>query len=380
MGYDAVVVGGGPAGASTALFLARKGAKVLLIEKKKLPRSKLCAGCISARLISLLPEGWESEVLNTIKGGYLGFKGERFYHRTFSEPVAFIIERSSFDHFLVRSAIKEGAELWEKSEFLKFEEGRKLRVKTVRGTVETDFLIGADGFYTKVGKELGYVKRRFFRSIEFWTEGKLREEVIIDIGLVRRGYGWIFPRGDMVSVGLATTGRENTLKVLKDYVRRHRFLKSKEVRGVKGWMIPFATRREDLHLGRGKVLLVGDAASMVDPLLGEGIYYGILGGRLLAEALAQNPGRAHEEYRRRIEAEILPELHYAGRIARLAYNFQGVAFGMGGGQSIERLLNLLLGRVSYKEVYRKGLVEFVMSFLSFENFLHIIMDKILRRR
>ncbi len=380
MRYDAVVVGGGPAGASTARFLAQKGAKVLLIEKKKLPRFKLCAGCLSARIAPLLPAGWESEVLNIVKGGFLGFRGERFHHRISTEPVAFVIDRASFDHFLVKSAVESGADLWEGTEFLDFEGDRTLRVRTSRETVETDFLIGADGFYTKVGKQLGYQKRKFFRSVEFWTEGDLKDEVVIDVGIVKRGYGWIFPKGERMSVGLATTGRENTLEVLKSYVREHRLLNSVEVIGVKGWMIPFTTDKGDLHLGRGRVLLVGDSANMVDPLLGEGIYYGILGGKLLAEALAERPESVLGEYRGRIEREIFPELYYAGRIARLAYAFQKTAFRMGGGFTMDRFLRLLKGETGYRELYIRGLPDFLKSLLPFENFSHIIIDKILRRR
>ncbi len=381
MRFDAVVVGGGPAGASTARFLAQQGVKVLLIEKKRLPRFKLCAGCLSARIAPLLPEGWEAEVLNTIRGGFLGFRGERFHQIVRKEPVAYIIDRASFDHFLVKSASEAGADVWEGTEFLEFEEEKdSILVRTSAGVVKTDFLVGADGFYTKVGKQLGLRKRRFFRSVELWTEADLREEVVIDVGVVRRGYGWIFPKGDRVSVGLATTGKENTLEVLKRYVNDHSFLKNKDIGGVKGWMIPFALREENLHLGRSRILLVGDSANMVDPLLGEGIYYGVLGGKLLAEAIVRNTENVYEEYARSVKDKILPELFYAGKIAKLAYTFQRVAFSMGGGHAVERFLDLLSGKRSYKDLYIKGLKEFVISLLHFENFSHIIIDKILRRR
>ncbi len=378
--FDVVVVGGGPAGTSTARFLAKKGVKVLIIEKRKLPRFKLCAGCLSARIAPLLPRGWESEILNTIRGGFLGFRGQRFHHRVSSEPVAYIVDRKSFDFFLVESASREGVEVWEETEFIEFEDKGRLYVRTNRGGVETDFIVGADGFYTKVGRQLGYKKDKFFRSIEFWADGDLREEVVIDIGVVKRGYGWIFPKGDKVSVGLATVGRGNLLKALKVYVNRHRFLDGVSVNKVMGWMIPFAISKEDLHLGRDRVFLVGDAANMVDPLLGEGIYYGVAGGKLLADSLVQDTERALESYKRNIEEKILPELYYAGKIAKLAYTFQKTAYRMGGGRALDRFLDLLSGERSYKDLYRKGLMEFVISLLHFENFSHIIIDKILRRR
>jgi len=378
--YDAVVVGGGPAGASCAKVLAEKGLKVLLLEKKKLPRFKLCAGCLSKRIETLLPKGWEKEVLNVIRGGMLGFRGREFVERKAGEDIAYIIDRGSFDYFLVKEAVSSGTDLWEGVEFLGFEEG--LKVKTSAGEIEADFLIGADGFYTKVGRVLGYKKEKekFFRSVEFWTEGDLGDRVVIDAGVVGRGYGWIFPKGDKLSVGLALVGRENPLRKLEGYVKSHKLLKDKRIEGVKGWMIPFAEKEEDLHLGRGRVLLLGDAANLVDPLLGEGIYYAVLSGHLAAKSIIENPDDPLREYTSQVRKHILPELIYAGRIAKLAYRFQRAAFSMGKGFALDRFFKLLQGELGYRDLYLRGLPEFFTSLLRFENFSHIIIDKILRRR
>ena len=378
MRYDVVVVGGGPAGATCARILAKNGAKVLILEKRKLPRFKLCAGCISKRIEKLLPKGWEKEILNVIRGGVLGFRGREFVERNAGEDVAYIIDRASFDYFLVREAVGSGADLWEGIEFLGFEEGFK--VKTSAGEIEADFLIGADGFYTKVGRVLGYEKRKFFRSVEFWTEGSLGDRVVIDAGVVRRGYGWIFPKGNRLSVGLALVGKENPLRKLEDYVKEHKLIERRDVKGVKGWMIPFAENERDLHLGRGRVVLVGDAANLVDPLLGEGIYYAVLSGHLAAKAILENPEDPLRDYVSRVKKDILTELLYAGKIARLAYTFQRAAFSMGKGFALERFFKLLKGELGYRDLYRRGLPEFITSLLRFENFSHIIIDKILRRR
>lgn len=378
MRYDAVVVGGGPAGAGCAKVLAENGAKVLLLEKRKLPRFKLCAGCLSKRIDKLLPKGWEEEILNVIRGGVLGFRGREFVERDAGEDIAYIIDRMSFDHFLVKEAVSSGADLWEGVEFLGFEQGFK--VMTSVGEVRADFLIGADGFYTRVGRALGYEKRKFFRSVEFWTEGNLGDKVVIDAGIVRRGYGWIFPKGERLSVGLALVGRENPLKKLEDYVGGHRLIEKKKIKGVRGWMIPFTENEKDLHLGRGRVLLLGDAANLVDPLLGEGIYYAVLSGHLAAKSILESPQDPLKEYASQIKKYILPELVYAGKIARLAYRFQRAAFGMGRGFALERFFKLLKGELGYRDLYLRGLPEFITSLLRFENFSHIIIDKILRRR
>ncbi len=380
MRFDAIVVGGGPAGASFAREFSKLGGKVLIVEKEKLPRFKLCGGCLSARTSGLLPEGWEREVLNEIRGGVLGFRGMEFVQRTAQRAVAYIIDRASFDHFLIKSTLEEGAELWEGTQFLGFESEGSIRVKTDRGTVEADFLVGADGFYTRVGKQLGFKKRNFFRSVEFWTEGDLEDRVVIDVGVVSRGYAWIFPKGSTLSVGVVTAGGENLREVLEVYVKVHPYLKNREVKGVRGWMIPFSSSEGDLHLGAGRVLLVGDAANIVDPLLGEGIYYAILSGKLAATSVVEAPHDPVRLYGERVKGALLDELVYAGRIARLAYTFQRVAYRMGGGYSLERFFRLLCGDLGYKDLYKKGLGEFVKSLLHFENFSHIIIDKILRRR
>ncbi len=385
MGYDAVVVGAGPGGAMSAYNLSKKGLRVLIIEKRKLPRFKLCGGCISARIGSYLPEGWRYKVLNTIRGGILGFRGEEFVKGESEGEVAYIVDRADFDHFLTEKALQAGAHLWEGIEFRGFEEGNKIRVKTSKGTAECDFLIGADGFFSKVARQMGFNKERYYRGIEFWCDRSevhedISERVIIDIGILSRGYGWVFPKGNQASIGLATAGPENPLNKLKEYVSLHRLLKGADLRGAKSWFIPYAESHSDLHPGRGRVILVGDSAGMVDPLIGEGIYWSVYGAHLLTEAILKdndNPARIYSELIRR---EMADELISAGKIASLAYRFQRASFRMGKGKALERFLHLLRGETSYRKLYTSGIPEFITSLLHFENFLHIIIDKILRRR
>ena len=384
MRYDAVVVGAGPSGSSVARFLSEKGLKVLLIEKKRLPRFKLCGGCLSARIEDYLPDGWKRLTLNTIRGGILGFRGREFIAKDSERAVAYIVDRADFDHFLAQKAVERGAELWEGTEFKGFSSNGLIKVRTGKGDVTCDFLIGADGFYSRVGKSLGLAPQKYFRSVEFWTAGgtlaqDLGERVVIDLGLVSRGYGWIFPKGDQLAIGLATSGKEDVREALGRYALGHKFLGSVTPEGVRGWMIPYSSGKSDIRIGRGRVFLVGDSAGMVDPLIGEGIFWGIKGAKLLAESIAgvEDPLRA---YRKRVMEEIAPELYTAGRIAGLAYRFQRVAFRMGAGRSLERFFDLLVGSMSYSDLYGKGIREFLRTLLHFENFLHIIIDNILRRR
>ncbi len=361
--YDAVIVGSGPAGASCGRYLAENGLKVLIIEKKKLPRFKLCGGALSSRFSKYLPPDFKKKVLNVINRGVLGFRGEESVLKEKKE-VAYIIDRADFDLYLTQKALSSGAELWEGVEFFGFfQEKGKILIHTSKGKVETDFLLGADGFYSKVSKILGYEKEKFYRSVELLAEGDMdKESVIIEIGVVKRGYLWIFPKGDLINIGVASTGKENLNKVLEEYVKKQENVKIRKVYKPKGWFIPFTESKGDLHLGKGRILLLGDAGNFVDPLLGEGIYYAYLSGLKAGKAILENPENPTRNYEKKVE-DLLSEFIYAGKIARLAYGFQKVAYRMGAGKSLEKYMELLKGRENYKNLYKKGWVDFVRSFI-----------------
>lgn len=193
MNFDAVVVGAGPGGAFSAYWLAKNGLKVLLLEKKRLPRFKLCGGCLSAKVVSLLPEGWQGLVKAMIREGTLGYRGEESFSLSSEKPLAYIADRAEFDYFLMQNAQRVGVELWQECELLGFEEGERIKVYTSKGEVKADFLIGADRFYSKTADLLGYKKKKFFRSLEFQCLTNIKEGVRIDVGLVEKGYAWVFP-------------------------------------------------------------------------------------------------------------------------------------------------------------------------------------------
>ncbi len=368
-GYDVIVIGGGPAGSSAAYYASKNGLKVLILEKYKVPRFKLCAGCISKRIAPYLPEGWERFVLNRIKGGILGYGGREEFELSADEEVAYITDRVEFDTFLLEKAQGKGADFVDECEVLGFEtEGGKYRVITSKGNFHADFIVGADGFYSKTAQALGYKKDKFFKALEFFTRGDLSEKVMIDIGLVRRGYAWIFPKGENLSVGTACTQRGDLKRVLTEYSR----LKGVKPEGrMYGWYIPYIEKDGDVFYGKDRVLLVGDAANLTDPLLGEGIYYAVRSGKLAAQALAVSPSKPTEQYRKLLK-DLVSELVYAGKIARLGYKFQKVAYTMSKKGILKSYYDLLLGKTSYKDLYRKGFVyflrELVKEYASFYNY------------
>ncbi len=347
MRYDVVVVGAGPAGSTCAYELSKKGLKVLLVEKKPLPRFKLCAGCLSRRTEYLLPFGWEKLILNTIYSGVLRYKDKSFSLES-EEPIAYIIDRGTFDQFLAHKAQEQGAHIIF-GEFSYFErEGSQYKVFIGNRTFTCDFIIGADGFHSKVAKLLGYRKEKFYRSVEFFSKMAWNsKEVEINIGLVKRGYLWRFPKGDSVSIGVATTYKEDML----DLIKRYGSVDSK----IYGWHIPFAEKEGDLHLGKERVLLVGDAGNFVDPLLGEGIHYAILSAKRASESIAKNPSNPQVLYGS-LTKDLADEFKYASSIACIGYRFQNFAFLFGKLGGLELYYRLLKGDLNYRELYKRGLL------------------------
>ncbi len=358
--FDFFIAGSGPAGSYTALKLVEKGFSVALIDKKKFPRDKLCGGCLSKRIVPLLPEGWEHIMKNKIKGGILKYKNNEHIEKTDDEDIAYIVKRKEFDFFLLKKAIDKGISFYEECEVLGFEERKdSLLVNTSTGGFKTKYLIGADGFFSTIRKKLGYRKRKFYRAVEIFIEGNLRNKVIIEIGYVKRGYLWIFPAGDgKVSIGIASTGKENLYFLLKRYVEEYF---GKKIHKVKGWFIPFAEKEEDIQYGKERIILVGDSANMTDPLLGEGIYYSMLAGKLLSESAYEDFPRTLSLYKEKIRTYIVEEFLYAGKISKLAYKFQKASFYMGKGTALADYIRLLKGEETYKNLYRKGIYSFLLS-------------------
>ncbi len=228
-------------------------------------------------------------------------------------------QRRRLDHFLVEQAVAVGAD---------FRDGVALSEVSEHGArvdgrwIESELLVGADGANGSTARSLGLADRPIY-GVAF--EGNLarnvgevdqwRSTVLIELGTIRGGYCWIFPKGDHVNVGVG--GWESTgptlRKHLKEFCER-RGLDYSKLQDLRGYRLP--GRRSGAALARKRALLIGDAAGLVDPLAGDGMYAAFLSSRLATEAaLDLLAGRAAdlEPYARALVAEF-------GRMFAFAWN------------------------------------------------------------
>ncbi len=272
--HDVAVIGAGPAGSTCAYRLARAGARVLLLNKARFPRDKPCGGGVTMRAARLLPFSIEPVVEDVIDRVEcrLDF-GPRFERRSHA-PLAYMTQRKRLDHFLLERAAEAGAEV---------REGATLDAREV----DADVVVCADGCNGTSTKQLGFapeVVHGVALEANFPHDVRYARTMVLEIASVPGGYGWIFPKGDHVNVGVGGWASEGPS--LRMHLRR-----MCEAYGIdpdaatdtRGYRLPM--RRPGAALVRGNALAIGDAAGLVDPFSGDGMYEAFYSGMLAAEAV-----------------------------------------------------------------------------------------------
>ncbi|HKW44871.1 MAG TPA: geranylgeranyl reductase family protein [Candidatus Eremiobacteraceae bacterium] len=320
MAADVVVVGAGPAGAAAACTLARMGLDVQLLERARFPRDKTCGDGVAPHAVEILREmgvTFEHFGGNARKtfGGLISGPGGGWFA---AEPPrgsggarleSWIVPRVVLDEHAARAAVTAGATLLQGVTVtgLVRERGSVAGVEVTDGIrthrVRSAVVIGADGAHSSVAKALGlrendprhigYALRAYYDGID-----GLRDDMELHYfdGRLLPGYGWIFPTGEHtanVGVGLyfgeLRRSRRKLRDILEDFIRgtpsvAERFRGANLVGRATGWPLPVASaRRQTVFNG---ALLTGDAASLVDPLTGEGIYTALVSGQSAARAAA----------------------------------------------------------------------------------------------
>jgi len=331
--YDVIIIGGGPSGSLLAFLLSKKGYSNLILEKEKLPRYKACGGGLTMKSINLLPFDVSPVIENAAKGGILTYQGNELFRVDHKNVVAKYIMRDVFDNYLIKMALNEGTEIIDAVNIKNIElNNKESSINTSNGLFKSKILIGADGVYSLVAKYFGLQQNRR-TGIALETEISIPEKALkqqgsyalFDFGAIEHGYGWIFPKQSHVSAGIfyANHNNINNLKIyLEKFIANHHILKDHNIINIKGHKIPLGGNATQLHTEHG--LLIGDAANLADPWLGEGIYYALRSATIAAEEIdlyLKLHGYTFSNYTKRINEEIVKQLKHASILSKLVYRY-----------------------------------------------------------
>lgn len=317
MHYDIIVIGGGPGGSTVAREAAARGARVLVLDRATFPRDKPCGGGVNLRAARLLPFDLAPVVERTITGVRFSLRMHGSFTRRYPGVLTYMTQRRLLDHFLIERAVAAGAELREREPVRSIETNGRVTVRARGGIYTGDVLVGADGA-NGVTARLAHLAGP--RDLAVALEGNIaisgraadvwNDTLALDLGGIPGGYGWLFPKGDHLNIGVG--GWKYTAGSFRPHLERltrHFGLDPAALRDLRGHHLP--VRRRGAPIAHGRVLLVGDAAGLVDPLSGEGIYAAIASGRMAAgHALRAIDGRAPDldGYAREVDRVLGPEL------------------------------------------------------------------------
>ena len=289
MRYDVAVIGGGPSGSIAATELAKAGLSVIIIERN-LSNVKPCGGAIPLGLIEefAIPDELVEKKLTK-----MSVRSPRGRMISMHMPNGYVgmVRRERFDRYLRQEAVRHGAELTEAlvKKIDRSSDHFTIHLSKDLPPVEASYVIGADGANSKTADELGFppndllviaMQQRFHycdalkpyeELVEIWFDGEVSPDF----------YGWIFPKADHIAIGTGTEERRHNIKHLQ-----RRFVEKIGVTEKpyldEAAKIPMKPRRS---FTQERAILVGDAAGLVTPANGEGIFFAIRSGKLGALAM-----------------------------------------------------------------------------------------------
>ena len=314
---DVTVIGAGPAGALLAYLLAVRGLRVMLVEKARLPRVKPCGGGLNWKTVALLPFAIDTVVERIVSHVVFTRNLRHPFTRTYPEPLVTMVTRGAFDHFLVQRAAAAGAQVYDNCQVTGLvEQPRNITVCTTGHTWHSRYVAFADGAKGTLRRQLGFTATAphdIGLDLEVEAGGAcpwVPHTLYIDWGAYPQTYAWAFPKANHWSIGVkgpALQGR--TLgHYLRQFMQRWHLTPAAGKLHYLAHMLP--TRVPGTPLVRGRALVLGDAAGLLEPFTGEGIYYALRSAYLAAEALtvASGSDTAPLSYETAIDTEIMPEL------------------------------------------------------------------------
>jgi geranylgeranyl reductase family protein len=335
--FDAIVIGAGPAGSTAAYLLAKKGFKVLILDKKAFPRDKVCGGLLTWKTVKVLESIFQTStdflksnqiILNQSLNYEVSHANGASIRGRLEHPFYFV-ERSAYDFFWLKMARQAGAVFRSGEKVASLDPGNNQIVTSKGNQFSGSLVLVADGALSRIRRWLsakGFINPKIHSGLATALEvfvthqqaPSLPDYPTIHFGHIPWGYAWCFPRENLWVLGICGLNIKAGQLLKKGFKQ---FLKKisvpiEHLSTAKSCALPYGNFLN--QPGYKNILLLGDACGLADPLLGEGIYYAHKSAQLAAMAAVQsfsNPNKALNLYKQYIDDNILRELRYirAGR-------------------------------------------------------------------
>lgn len=285
---DVVIIGGGPAGISAGTVLQKRGYKTCIIDSQFFPREKLCAGVLTAKSIKILKKIYKGFDLETLNVKYID-KIALFYNSIaigeYTTDNAYcVINRVEFDNALLQYYKKVGGLTYEGQKNYKINYDKNIIKMSDGEEITYCFLIGADGINSSVRS---YVSRSWKASVlcfEDFIPNIANEDTIkINFGGMMGGYSWRIPGKDRIGIGLGEFYVRGMKRKPNKYKKYFQSQGINNLKSMKGAFVSFGNFVKKPI--KNNVLLVGDAAGLIDAMTGEGIFFAIESGHQAALAI-----------------------------------------------------------------------------------------------
>ena len=385
--YDAIIVGGGPAGATAGLHLAQQGIQVVILDKAEFPRAKPCGGGLTYRLLARFPhlqDAIERLVLNRVDTIHFYAPDLSAVRYTYHEPLVLLIRRREFDAMLLEQCRRAGATVVTSARvnhLVVTQAG--VEATTSHGeTFRAKALIGADGANSLIAKQAGLRAQWPREHVVASLVAEIPQTVLdfqddasisIVFGLSGlKGYGWVFPRQADVNLGILGLFSKEQDRSLRTVYEK--FIETLKFQGkiapsfiptnIRGGIIPMNGVISQTQTDR--VLLCGDAAGFVNGLTGEGIYYAMVSGDLAAQTLVQafhqNDFSASRlaRYQRAWQTEIGAELTQSVQLQKRVFTNM-------------RFANVLVHMVNKQEDLKKVFTDYFMGKMTYRMLKHFLI-------
>jgi geranylgeranyl reductase family protein len=292
--WDVAVIGAGPAGLAAASAAAAAGAQTIVVERAEHPRYKTCGGGLIGASRAAAGGLIDVPARDEIRSATVTLRGGQEYTRSHSEPLLAMIVRDEFDAALLKRAEENGAHVRQRAQVRAIEQADgRATARLGDGTeVTAQVIIGADGSSGVTARHVGATFDQVDLGLELEiavpdkVASQWRGRVLLDWGKIPASYGWVFPKGDRLTVGvIASRGQgEATKAYLHEFVDR---LGLADFEAVQDSGHLTRCRCDDSPLRKGQVIVAGDAAGLLDPWTREGISFALRSGTLAGECAAK---------------------------------------------------------------------------------------------